>query len=68
MIRPQGIDNGVFVVSQETVWYAQVLLLFSASAKTDTGSKSFDCALVATMETYDNPENGYYTYYPYYIY
>lgn len=60
MIRPPGIDNGAFVVSPETVWYARVLLLFTASAKTDTGSKSFDCALVSTMETYDDPENGWY--------
>ncbi len=62
MIRPPGIDNGAFVVSPETVWYARVLLLFSASAKANTGSnlKSFDCALVTTMETYDDPENGYY--------
>jgi hypothetical protein len=72
MIRPPGIDHGAFVVSPETVWYARVLLLFSASAQTDTGSKSFDCALVSTMETYDDPENGcnmiymYYTYYTYY--
>ena len=68
MIRPPGIDNGAFVVSPETVWYARVLLLFSASATTDTGSKSFDCALVSTLETYDDPENGYYIYYIYYIY
>ena len=60
MIRPPGIDHGAFVVSQETVWYARVLLLFSASAQTDTGPKSFDCALVSTMETYDDPENGWY--------
>ncbi len=59
-IRPPGIDNGAFVVSQETVWYARVLLLFSASAITDTWSKSFDCALVLMMETYEDPENGYY--------
>ena len=59
MIRPPGIDNAAFVVSPETVWYACVLLLFSASAMTDnTGSKSFDCALVSTLETYDDPENG----------
>jgi hypothetical protein len=51
MIRPPGIDNGAFVVSPETVWYAHVLLLFSASEMTDTGSKSFDCALVSTLET-----------------
>ena len=58
MIRPPGIDNGAFVVSPESIWYARVLLLFSASAMTDTGSKSFDCALVSTLETYDDPENG----------
>ena len=33
------------------VWYARVLLLFSASVTTDTGSKAFDCALVSTLET-----------------
>ena len=60
MIRPPGIDNGGFVVSPDTVWYAQVLLLFSASAMTDTGSKSFECALVSTLETYDDPDNGDY--------
>ncbi len=46
------------MVSPNSVWYARVLLLFSASAATDTGSKSFDCAIVSTMETYDNPEDG----------
>ncbi len=60
MIRPPGIDNGAFVVLPDTVWYAQVLLLFSASAATDTGSKSFECALVSTLETYDDLENGNY--------
>ena len=60
MIRPPGIDNGGFVVSPDTVWYARVLLLFSASAMTDTGSKTFECALVSTLETYDDPENGDY--------
>ncbi len=60
MIRPSGVDNGAFVVSPETVWYARVLRLFSASAVTDTGSKCFECALVSTMETYDDPENGHY--------
>eukprot|EP00291_Cryptomonas_curvata_P013246 CAMPEP_0172178674 /NCGR_PEP_ID=MMETSP1050-20130122/16175_1 /TAXON_ID=233186 /ORGANISM="Cryptomonas curvata, Strain CCAP979/52" /LENGTH=137 /DNA_ID=CAMNT_0012851435 /DNA_START=17 /DNA_END=431 /DNA_ORIENTATION=+ len=49
MIRPQGIDNGAFVVSPDSVWYARVLLLFTASAVTDTGSKSFECALVSTL-------------------
>jgi hypothetical protein len=67
MIRPPGIDNGAFVVSPESVWYARVLLLFSASAMTDTGSKSFDCALVSTLETYDDPENGNYTSYMLYV-
>ncbi len=36
MIRPPGIEPGGFLVSPDTVWYARVLLLFSASA-TDTG-------------------------------
>jgi hypothetical protein len=49
------------------VWYARVLLLFTASAATDTGSKSFDCALVSTLESYDDPENGYYIHYTYYM-
>ncbi len=35
----------------------------SASATTDTGSNSFECALVSTLETYDDPENGYYMHY-----
>ena len=60
MIRPPGIDNGACVVPQDTAWYALVLLLFSASAMTDTGSKSFECALVSTLETYDDLENGDY--------
>ena len=50
--------HGAFVVSPSTVWYARVLLLFSATATTDTGSKSFDCALISTLETFDDPENG----------
>ncbi len=54
--------------ARKTVWYARVLLLFSASVTTDTGSKAFDCALVSTfkLETYDDPENGYYCNYMYY--
>jgi hypothetical protein len=63
MIRPPGIDHGAFVVSPSTVWYAQELLLFSASATPDTGSKSFGCALVSTSEAYDDPENGNYMHY-----
>ena len=58
MIWPPGIDNGAFVVTPGYIWYARVLLLFSASAATDTGSKSFNCALVLTLESYDDPENG----------
>jgi hypothetical protein len=67
MILPQGIDNGAFVVSPNSVWYARVLLLFSACAMTDTGSKSFECALVSTLETYNAPDNRNYEYYIYYI-
>jgi hypothetical protein len=66
IIRPPGVDNGAFVVWPETVWCARVLLLFSASAMTDTGSKSFDCAIVSTLETFDDPENSNYSYYTYY--
>ncbi len=67
MIQPPGIDNGDFVVLPESIWYASVsLLLLPASAMTDTGSKSFDCALVSTSETYDDPEKGNYMYYTYY--
>ena len=58
MIQPPGIDDGAFVVSPDSVWYARVLLLFTATSLTDTGSKMFDCALVSTLETYDDPENG----------
>ncbi len=53
MIRPPGI---ALVVTPDSVWYALVLLLFSASAQTNTWSKSFDCALVSTLETYDDHE------------
>jgi hypothetical protein len=68
MIRPPGIDHGAFVVSPSTVWYARVLFLFAASASTDTGSKSFECALVSTLETYDDPETGFYLHYINYSY
>ena len=59
MIRPPGIDTGVFMVLPDSVWYARVLLLFTATAQTDTGSKTFDCALVS-LETYCDPDNGNY--------
>jgi hypothetical protein len=68
MIRPPGIDNGAFVVSPDSVWYARVLLLFSTSAMTDTGSKTFKCDLISTLETYDDPDNGNYSNYTYYAY
>jgi hypothetical protein len=32
----------------DSVWYARVLLLFSTSAQTNTGSKTFDCSLMST--------------------
>ncbi len=60
MIRPPGVDNSAFVVSPDTVCYARILLLFSASAATDTGSKSFERVLASTLETYDDLENGNY--------
>jgi hypothetical protein len=52
IIRQPGVDNSAagrrdLIVSPETAWYALVLILFSASAVTDTGSKSFHCALVS---------------------
>ena len=68
LIRPPDIDNGAFTVSPDTVSYARVLLLFASSARSDTGSKSFDCALVSTFETYDDPQNCYYLHLIYYIY
>ena len=59
MIRPPGIDNEAFMVSPDSVWYARVLLLSTATSQIDTGFKMFDCALVvSTQETYDDPENG----------
>jgi hypothetical protein len=58
-IRPPGIDNGAFVVSPDSVWYARVLLLFSACA--------IEGALVSTLETYDDPDHGNYEYYIFYI-
>jgi hypothetical protein len=60
MIRPPGIDNGSFVMSPDTVWYALVFLLSSASSMTDTESKFFECTLVWTLENYYHPENGKY--------
>ena len=60
-VRPSGVDPGGFVLTPASVWYCRVLLLFSAvSALTDTGSKSFDCALVTTLETLETAGNGNY--------
>jgi hypothetical protein len=38
----------------------RVLIFFSATAQTNTWSKTFDCALVSTLEVYDNPDHGNY--------
>ena len=35
---------------------------------TDTGSKTFECALVSSLETYDDPDNGNYIHYINYTY
>jgi len=35
MIWPPGIENGAFVVTPDSVWYARFLHLFSASTQTD---------------------------------
>ena len=53
IIRPPGIEPGGFVLTPDSVWYCRVLLIFSFSTMTDTGSRSFDCALVAVMEQHD---------------
>ena len=53
LVRPPGIEHGGFVLTPDSVWYCQVLLLFSFSAMTDTGSKSFDFALVSVMERHE---------------
>ncbi len=63
MIQPPGTDNGAFVVTRDSVWYSRVSLLFSASAQSDTGSTSFDCALSSKLETYYDHENSSYWYY-----
>ena len=51
-IRPPGVEPGGFVLKPDAVWYCRVLLLFSFSAMTDTGSRSFDCALISVMDRY----------------
>ena len=59
-VRPPGLDPGGFVLTPRSVWYCWVLLLFSASTLTDTGSKSFDCVLVSTLEPLETSGNGNY--------
>ncbi len=68
MILPPGMDNGAFVLLPDSVWYGWAILLFSSSVATDTGSKSFNCALIPTLESYDVPENGTYIDYAYFMY
>ena len=55
LVRPPGIEPGGFLLTPDSVWYCRVLLLFSFSAMTDTGSRSFECALVSVMERYEGP-------------
>ena len=59
-VRPPGVQAGGFVLTPDSVWYCRVLLLFSVSALTDNGSKSFYCALVSTLEHYAASESGNY--------
>ena len=57
--RPPGIQHGDFVLSADSVFYCRVLLLFSMVVATDTGDKTFECAMVSVLETYSGPlENG----------
>ncbi len=56
MIKTPQIQLGELVATPDLVWY--ILLLFSASAHTDTEWKSFDCALVFTFEFHVDLENG----------
>ena len=53
LVRPPGIEPGGFVLTPDSVWYCPVLLLFAFSAMADTGSKSFDCALVSVMKQHE---------------
>jgi hypothetical protein len=60
--RQQEINNQAFIVAPDNVLNAWIWLLFSASAVTDTGSKSFNWKLVLTpwLKAYYYPENGTY--------
>ena len=59
-VHPPGVQPGGFVLTPDSVWYCRVLLLFSTSALIVTGSKTFDGALVSTLETYEKSDNGSY--------
>ena len=66
-VRPPGVQPGGFVVTPDSVWYCRVLLLFSASALTDTGSKPFQCALVSTLFTcHAEGQGNYFSYFDYF--
>jgi hypothetical protein len=107
IIRPPGVDNGAFVVSPETVWYAlsqrngvgsipansdaqnvpsfrrwrfemkhspffgmlvccfcSPILLWPTMDPSPSIVPSFQ---VSTLKTLDDPENGNYSYYKYYV-
>ena len=53
------MHRGDFILSADFVFYCRVLPLFSMVVSTDTGDKTFDCALVSVLENYSGPlENG----------
>ena len=66
-MRPAGIPPGCFILTPDSVYYCQIQLLFSFSAMTDTGSKSFDCALVSVLEPYEGAFAGGYLNYLQYL-
>lgn len=53
--RPPGMQRGNFILSADSVFYCRMLLLFSMAVATDTGDKTFDCALVSVLENYSGP-------------
>ena len=61
-VRPPGVAPGGFVLTPDSVWYCRVMLLFTASAMTDTGSKQFECAFVSVLETCTPPGQEHGTY------
>jgi hypothetical protein len=60
MMCPPGILAGAFVVSPDPTWHTRVFLPFSLTVALGAWSKSYDCALVSTLENYDDPQNGTY--------